>query len=169
MRLNFRARVVWANMNARMFHCRWFVCVCRKKNLDGPKKSKVSGARQRAGNFFDQNVRSVRSRFSGCVRGRSQIFLVRSENILVGGLVPSVPGRPQEPLFTHGSLLLVLLVRVHQRGGPTHLLTSIACPAAQGPAPPTRPPAGARTLILPALTARRWRRSSRRRRRSPCR
>ena len=39
------------------------------------------------GEIFDQNVRSVRSRFSGRVRGPFQIFLVRPENILVGGLV----------------------------------------------------------------------------------
>ena len=39
------------------------------------------------GEIFDQNVRSVRSRFSGRVRGPFQIFLVRPENILVRGLV----------------------------------------------------------------------------------
>jgi hypothetical protein len=42
---------------------------------------------QRARKIFTPNVRSVRSRFSGCVRGRFQIFLVRSENILFGRVV----------------------------------------------------------------------------------
>jgi hypothetical protein len=45
---------------------------------------------QRARKIFTPNVRSVRSRFSGCVRGRFQIFLVRSENILFGRVVGEV-------------------------------------------------------------------------------
>ena len=96
---------------------------------------------------FHQNVRSVRSRYSGRVRGRSQIFLVRSEYLLFS--------RVECSLYSYKIVLSTVLWRVSDLRKSARYSAPVARLLGRSVVVPSRPGGRKRRKLLVARRSRR--------------